>query len=257
MKKAELKSYLDELVDRYNRPAFIEKDPVSIPHQFSNKRDIEISGYLTATIAWGQRITILNNAHRMMEIMGNSPYDFVMNASADELEELQFIHRTFNGEDLRFLVEGLRSIYHKNSSLEEVFVPKTDETDLFESIQRFRAELVGGRDAGRSGKHIANPSKGTAAKRIHMFLRWMVRDDDRGVDFGIWKGIPMSKLSCPLDVHTGNTARKLKLLKRKQNDRKAVEELDDQLRKFAPQDPVKYDFALFGIGVDPLLNFSW
>ncbi len=256
MKRSELKAYLDELVDRYNRPSFIEADPVSIPHRYSNLQDIEISGYLTATIAWGQRATILKNAQNLMERMGHEPHQFVMHATDKELDDIHFVHRTFNSEDLQFIIKGLRSIYLKNKSLEKIFLPLDNEVNTFGGIQRFRDELIGNRMAGRSGKHIANPAKDTAAKRINMFLRWMVRADQRGVDFGLWHNYPMSKLSCPLDVHTGNTARALGLLARKLNDRKAVEELDANLRMLDPIDPVKYDFALFGVGVDPLLNLG-
>lgn len=256
MRKAELKEHLDELVDRYNRPSFFENDPIIIPKQFEEKRDIEIAGYLTATIAWGQRKSIIANAEKLMNIMGHTPYDFVMNASSDELDDLQYVHRTFNSQDLKYLVEGLRSIYLKNNSLEPLFIPNKGEQNTFEAIARFREQITSFKDPGRTAKHIANPAKGAAAKRIHMYLRWMVRSDDRGVDFGIWERIPTSVLSCPLDVHTGNNARKLGLLMRKQDDRKAVEELDASLRALDPVDPVKYDFALFGLGVDPLINFG-
>lgn len=253
---SEFKSTLDELVDRYNRVSFIDDDPIQIPHRFSRLEDVEISGLLTATIAWGQRKTILKNANHLMDIMGQSPYEFVMNASAEDLRDLQFVHRTFNAEDLRYFIESLRSIYLKNKSLEGLFIPKKKEKDNFSAIQRFREYIVQNADPGRTAKHIANPAKGAASKRIHMYLRWMVRKDDRGVDFGLWERIPMSKLSCPLDVHTGVNARALGLLTRKQNDRKAVEELDQSLRQLDPQDPVKYDFALFGMGVDPLLKLG-
>lgn len=252
----ELKATLDELVDRYNRPSFIEDDPIQIPHRFQDKQDIEISGLLTATIAWGQRKTILNNADKLMQIMGHAPHDFVLNASEKELEEIQFVHRTFNETDLRYFIKTLRSIYLDNNSLEGLFLPAKEESDLFPAIERYRQFLIDLNEPGRTSKHIANPAKGAAAKRIHMFLRWMVRKDDRGVDFGIWNTIPMSKLSCPLDVHTGNNARSLGLLKRKQNDRRAVEELDSSLRSMDSSDPVKYDFALFGMGVDPLLKLE-
>lgn len=252
----ELKATLDELVDRYNRPSFIEDDPIQIPHRFQDKQDIEISGLLTATIAWGQRKTILNNADKLMQIMGHAPHDFVLNASEKELEEIQFVHRTFNETDLRYFIKTLRSIYLDNNSLEGLFLPAKEESDLFSAIERYRQFLIDLNEPGRTSKHIANPAKGAAAKRIHMFLRWMVRKDDRGVDFGIWNTIPMSKLSCPLDVHTGNNARSLGLLKRKQNDRRAVEELDSSLRSMDSSDPVKYDFALFGMGVDPLLKLG-
>lgn len=256
MNLKETKIYLDELVDRYNRPNFIVADPISIPHGFTAKADIEISGFLSASIAWGQRKTILSNGMKMMDIMGHSPLDFVLNASDQELNEIDFIHRTFNSDDFVFLLKGLRILYTQEASLESYFVPLAEETNLFPAIQRFRDELIGTRDPGRSGKHIANPAKGTAAKRIHMFLRWMVRKDNCGVDFGIWNKISPSLLSCPLDVHTGVNARALGLMNRNQNDRKAVEELDRSLRQMDPLDPVKYDFALFGMGVDPSMKIS-
>lgn len=251
-----LKDTLDELVDRYNRPRFIEDDPIQIPHAFSKREDIEISGLLTATIAWGQRKSILTNARKMMDIMGHSPHEFILHANARELRDIQFVHRTFNADDLRYFIQSLRFIYHKFSSLEDLFIPLDSEDDLFTSIERFRESVISNLSPGRSSKHISNPAKGAASKRIHMYLRWMVRSDDRGVDFGLWKRIPMSKLSCPLDVHTGNNARFLGLLNRKQNDRRAVEELDISLRSMDPTDPVKYDFALFGMGVDPLLKLG-
>lgn len=254
MKTTELKPFLDELVDRYNRPDFIQDDPISIPHSFSLRQDIEISAYLASTIAWGQRVTIVKNAWKLMEIMGNSPYDFVMNSDQVNWKKIHFVHRTFNTEDLQFIVEGIKSILLKYNTLEDAFLPQVNEVNHFDSISRFRSELIGVRDAGRSSKHIANPEKGAAAKRIHMFLRWMVRSDDRGVDFGIWNKLSPSMLSCPLDVHTGNNARELGLLQRKQNDRRAVEELDNALRSMDAQDPVKYDFALFGMGVDPTMQ---
>lgn len=256
MNRADLHAHLDALVDKYNRPHFIEDDPIQIPHRFTNPQDIEVSGYLTATIAWGQRVTILKNASSLMEMMDNSPFDFLMNATESEIDRLQFIHRTFNSEDLGYLLRGLRNLYQNASSLSEYFLPKEDETDLFPAVQRFRDTLTSYAEPGRTAKHIANPEKGAAAKRIHMYLRWMVRRDNRGVDFGLWENIPMSHLSCPLDVHTGNNARALGLLKRVQNDRRAVEELDKSLRAMDSSDPVKYDFALFGLGVDPLLNLG-
>lgn len=254
MKLDQLKPFLDELVDRYNRPHFIEHDPISIPHQYSKTQDIEISGFLAASIAWGQRTTIVKNATKMMEMMDCDPFNFVMNASDSELDKLSFVHRTFNSEDLQFIIKGLRSIYSEFNTLEDVCLPRENETHLFPAITRFRSALIAGREPGRTGKHLANPEKGTAAKRIHMYFRWMVRADDRGVDFGIWKRISPSLLSCPLDVHTGNNARDLGLLSRKQNDMKAVLELNESLRQLDATDPVKYDFALFGMGVDPAMK---
>lgn len=240
---------LNALADKYNNPAFIASDPIQIPHEFKSKQDIEISAFLTATISWGQRGTIIRNARKLMEIMNRAPYDFILHCTEHELNQIHFTHRTLNSHDLRFLLLCLRGVYFQHNSLEDLFLPQPGETNLFPAISRFRTALLNGRDPGRTGKHLANPDKGTAAKRVHMFLRWMVRRDSRGVDFGLWQRIPMSILSCPLDVHTGNVARALKLLNRKANDRRAVEELDRELRKMDPTDPVRYDYALFGEGV--------
>lgn len=250
MSPAELKDHLDALVEKYNRPEFIEEDPISIPHQYSEKSDIEIVGLLAATIAWGKRKTIVANAQRMASWMGDSPTDFVLHAPNHIIENSHFKHRTFNEIDLAYFIMSLRQVYTNHDSLEDLFLLKDDEVDAFEAITRFRTSFTAHMAPGRTNKHLANPAKGAASKRIHMFLRWMVRDDNAGVDFGLWKNIPMSHLSCPLDVHTGNVARALGLLSRKANDRKAVEELNRSLRLLDPLDPVKYDFALFGFGVD-------
>lgn len=249
MNKAELKSFLDEKVVEYNQPKFVESDPIQIPHQFHQKEDIEIAAFLTATIAWGNRKMINNNAKKMMELLGNSPYDFIINHTEDDLENLQFfVHRTFNGTDFVFFVKALQNIYKNHGGLEAVFTNAGTE-NLQESISHFKKVFFSIPHPERTRKHVSDPKKGSAAKRINMFLRWMVRNDNTGVDFGIWKSISPAQLSCPLDVHSGNVARKLGLLKRKQNDAKALLELDTNLRKLDATDPVKYDFALFGLGV--------
>ncbi|PTX62971.1 uncharacterized protein (TIGR02757 family) [Kordia periserrulae] len=249
MNITELKSFLDEKVLEYNQPKFVESDPIQIPYQFHQKEDIEIAAFLTATIAWGNRKMINNNAKRMMELLGNSPYDFIMNHTKEDLEKLQsFVHRTFNGTDLIFFVKALKNIYKNHGGLEAVFANASTE-NLQESISHFKEVFFSIPHPERTRKHVSDPKKGSAAKRINMFLRWMVRNDKAGVDFGIWKSISPSQLSCPLDVHSGNVARKLGLLQRKQNDAKALLELDTALRKLDPNDPVKYDFALFGLGV--------
>lgn len=250
MTKSELKDFLDEKVVEYNHPKFLESDPLQIPHRFQKKEDIEISAFLTATIAWGNRKSIINNASKLMELMGNTPHDFVMNHSADDLATLsRFAHRTFNGEDLGYFVTSLKNIYETHNGLESVFAKGQEQDSLQLVISDFKKVFFELPHPSRTTKHVSDPMKGSAAKRINMFLRWMVRDNNTGVDFGLWKQLRPSQLSCPLDVHSGNVARKLKLLKRKQNDAKALAELDKNLRKLDALDPVKYDFALFGLGV--------
>ncbi|KAB1154115.1 TIGR02757 family protein [Flavobacterium luteum] len=246
----ELKSFLDEKVILYNNPYFIESDPVQIPHLFTQKEDIEIAGFLSATIAWGNRKMIIKNAHKMINLMGNAPYDFVMSHSENDLERLeQFVHRTFNGGDFFTFTKGLQNIYKNHNGLEKVFALNQGTDNLQKSIHEFKKLFFEIPHQNRTQKHISDPLNNSAAKRINMFLRWMVRQDNKGVDLGIWKSISPSLLSCPLDVHSGNVARKLGLLNRKQNDGKALAELDKNLRHLDPIDPVKYDFALFGLGV--------
>jgi uncharacterized protein (TIGR02757 family) len=246
----ELKHFLEEQVQRYNHPGFIELDPVAVPHQFSQKEDIEIAAFFAATLAWGNRKMILKNAQALMDIMDRQPYDFVMKASSSDYKALsKFVHRTFNGEDAIQFVKSLRHIYQNHGGLEQSFACAT-KTSAIEGILSFRAKFFEHKHLARTTKHVSDPGSGSAAKRLHMFLRWMVRNDNKGVDFGIWKSIQPQQLSIPLDVHSGRIARELGLLKRTQNDAKAVEELDRQLRLLDPLDPVKYDFALFGLGVN-------
>jgi uncharacterized protein (TIGR02757 family) len=250
MTESELKLFLDEKVVQYNHPRFLEDDPIQIPHRFSLKEDIEISAFLTATIAWGNRKSIINNASKMMELLGNTPYDFVMNHSQGDLEKLStFVHRTFNGVDLQYFIRSMQHIYLHHGGLEPIFSQNSEKDSLQSAISNFKKVFFELPHPTRTTKHVSDPMKGSAAKRINMFLRWMVRDNSTGVDFGLWKTLRPSQLSCPLDVHSGNVARKLKLLKRKQNDAKALAELDLNLRKLDALDPVKYDFALFGLGV--------
>nr|WP_223600566.1 TIGR02757 family protein [Chryseobacterium sp. GVT01B] len=250
MKFEELRDFLNEKADRYNTPDFIENDPIQIPHRFSLKQDIEIAGFLAATISWGNRKSIINSANKMLDIMGNSPYDFVMNYSEKDLEDIQdkSIHRTFNGQDFSYFIRQFNRIYKENESLESLFEVKEPENNFLHAIERFRNGFLE-TEKHRSHKHISSPYKNSSAKRIIMFLRWMVRKDKRGVDFGIWENIDQKNLSIPLDVHTGNISRKLGLVSRIQNDWKTVEELDAAIRKFDEADPAKYDFALFGLGV--------
>ncbi len=250
MKKKELKEFLDAKVLQYNHPEFLESDPIQIPHLFDLKEDIEISGFLTATIAWGNRKSIITNAHKLMELMDHAPYDFILNHSEEDLEKLEhFVHRTFNGEDLVHFVKSLKHIYQNRGGMEGLFTNGPAKDSIQPTISKFKEAFFEIPHPKRTTKHISDPLKGSAAKRINMYLRWMVRDNTTGVDFGLWKDIPTAILSCPLDVHSGNVARKLGLLKRKQNDAKALAELDHSLRKLDPIDPVKYDFALFGLGV--------
>ena len=250
MTQSELKDFLDEKVIQYNTLDFIESDPVQIPHLFSQKEDIEIAGFLSATIAWGNRKMIIKNSHRMMDLMGNAPYDFVMSHTENDLETLEsFVHRTFNGGDFSTFIRSLKHIYQNHGGLENVFNKHQEAGSMQKSIHELKKLFFEIPHQNRSQKHISDPLNNSAAKRINMYLRWMIRQDNKGVDLGIWKDIPPSALSCPLDVHSGNVARKLGLLTRKQNDGKALVELDLQLRKLDANDPVKYDFALFGLGV--------
>ncbi|MGM5471210.1 TIGR02757 family protein [Flavobacteriaceae bacterium LMO-SS05] len=246
----QLKDFLDQKVEQYNNPKFIESDPIQIPHQFQTKEDIEIAGFLTATIAWGNRKSIITNAKRMMQLLDHAPYDFVVNHKESDLEVLlPFVHRTFNGSDFIQFIAGLNHIYTIHNGLEAVFSKYAETDSLQKSIHHFKHCFFEIEHVPRTQKHVSDPVKNSAAKRINMFLRWMVRQDQSGVDFGIWKSLSPSQLSCPLDVHSGNVARKLGLLKRSQNDAKALLELDTSLRKLDKTDPVKYDFALFGLGV--------
>ncbi len=250
MNFSDLKSFLDEKVTLYNNPNFIESDPIQIPHLFSQKEDIEIAGFLSATIAWGNRKMIIQNSHKMMNLLGNSPYDFVMSHSDNDIEKLStFVHRTFNGQDFGTFIKGLQHIYTHHNGIEAVFALHQENHHLGKSIHEFRKLFFEIKHQTRTQKHISDPLNNSAAKRINMYLRWMIRKDNAGVDLGIWKSISPHKLSCPLDVHSGNVASKLELLTRKQNDGKALAELDAQLRSLDATDPVKYDFALFGLGV--------
>ena len=247
---AEIKDFLDFKVNEFNRPEFIEIDPISIPHRFSLKEDIEISAFLTATISWGNRKAILGAADQMMHLMGESPYDFIMEYDDLNLKKLsEFYYRTFNGVDFIYFLQAVRNIYVNHGGLENLFNELTSRFSIQESISEFKNIFFELPHSYRTQKHISDPFRGSAAKRLNMMLRWFVRNDQKGVDLGIWSKISPSMLSIPLDVHSGNTARKLGLLYRKQNDAKAVKELDTVLRSFDPLDPVKYDFALYGLGV--------
>ncbi|MEZ4916553.1 MAG: TIGR02757 family protein [Chitinophagales bacterium] len=245
---------LNDAFYRYHEPNFIDDDPIQIPHLFSKKQDIEIMGLLAATLAWGQRKTIINNCFKLVELFENNPYDFIINHSDEDLKPfLNFKHRTFNATDLLYFIAFLKQHYQKHESLETAFTinfsakEKTVENALihfhnyFTSLDFFPA---------RTRKHIATPARKSACKRLNMYLRWMVREDDKGIDFGLWKNIKPSQLLCPLDIHVERQAKKLGLVKRKPTDFKAVLELTENLKKIDKTDPVKYDFALFGLGIE-------
>lgn len=247
----EVKELLDEKYFQFNNTSFIETDPISIPHQFSKKEDIEIAALLVATIAWGQRISIINNGNKLMRLMNDEPYEFIMNFSKRDATRFEsFVHRTFNSVDCVFFLNSLKNIYTKHDGLEAAFSSNfsSKETDVKNAITNFRELFLSIPHSSRSDKHVSNPSAKSSAKRLCMFLRWMVRKDKHGVDFGIWKSIHSSQLCLPLDLHTGNVSRKLGLLTRTQNDWQAVEEITAVLREFDKKDPIKYDFSLFGLG---------
>ncbi len=248
MNKTELKEILEFKQKEYQNPKFIETDPIQIPRQFSKKEDIEISGFIAATLAWGQRPQIIKKSQLWMQLMDYEPFSFITNASEKEFEVFSsFVYRTFNSDDALFFLASLRNIYLNHGGLENVFAkyPK----DMKANIAYFRSVFVETEHLKRSEKHLANTNKGSAAKRINMYLRWMVRDAKEGVDFGIWNKIKTSELMIPLDTHSGRVARKLGLLERTQSDWKAVVELTETLKEFDPIDPIKYDFALFGMGI--------
>ncbi len=247
----EIKDLLDEKYFQFNNSTFIETDPISIPHQFSKKEDVEIAAFLVATIAWGQRISIINNGNKLMRLMNHEPHEFILNFSKrDAVRFENFVHRTFNSVDCIFFLNSLKNIYTKHKGLEYAFSDKftKDKIDVKDAITNFRELFLSIPHQTRSDKHISNPSAKSSAKRLCMYLRWMVRKDKHGVDFGIWKSINSSQLCLPLDVNTGNVSRKLGLLTRTQNDWQAVEEITSVLREFDKKDPIKYDFSLFGLG---------
>ncbi len=249
---SDLKDFLEEKYHLYNRKNFISSDPVSIPHRFTSQEDIEIAGFLAATIAWGQRTTILKNAGDILKKMDLAPHQFVLNFKKKDLTVFDgFVHRTFNDEDLKVFLFSLQRIFRKYGTLENLLRQflVSGETDMSAVISKWRTEFFKIDHNPRTLKHFSDPLKGSATKRINMFLRWMVRKDEFGVDFGLWKSMSSEILTCPLDVHSGRVARKLGLLQRTQNDWKAAAELTKKLKTFDPKDPVKYDFALFGLGV--------
>lgn len=246
-----IQSFLNQKVLSFNHTSFIETDPIQVPALFTTKENIEIAGFLAATLAWGQRPTIIRNARWLIAHMGNNPIEFLQRETEDDwIVFTDFKHRTFNGTDCIYFLKALRNIYQNHGGLEQVFTDGylIDRT-VFSALVHFRKIFFELEHELRTEKHVSDVEKGAAAKRLNMFLRWMIRTDRSGVDFGLWKRIPASALMLPLDVHTGNVARKLGLLTRTQNDWRAVEEITARLREFDPMDPIKYDFALFGLGV--------
>ncbi|MCB9032366.1 MAG: TIGR02757 family protein [Chitinophagales bacterium] len=237
--------------DKYNNINFIDDDPISVPHRFTKKQDIEIAGFFAAILAWGNRKTIIKNANRIITMMDNQPYDFIVNHTTKDLKPMQdLVHRTFNATDLLYLIASLKEIYIQNNSLEKLFSNKTIQQGLIDFHNTiFSYEPI----SERTRKHIASPIKKSTCKRLNMYLRWMVRQDNNGVDFGIWKTIDAANLLCPLDVHVENYARQLNLIARKQKDWLTVVELSDNLKQICPTDPIKYDYALFGMGIEKVV----
>ena len=255
MNKNELKNLLDKKAAQFNRPDFIAPDPISVPHRFSKSQDIEIAGLFAALLAWGQRKTIVNNANRLMDLMDGAPYDFICNhKETDRTRFESFVHRTFQPVDLLYFVEFLQYHYQQHRSLENLFADGMSENEVHTGpgLAHFHRQFFTLPHMVRTEKHVQTPDRKSACKRINLFLRWMVRKDNQGVDFGIWQGIKPAQLLCPLDVHVHRTATALGLLKRPQSDWQACLELTAKLRKMDPEDPVKYDFALFGMSIQPL-----
>ena len=248
----ELKPFLDSKVEQYNHYGFIKNDPISIPHRFKKKQDIEIAGFFASILAWGQRVTIINKSSELLAMMDNSPHDFLLHHKSAELRRFEkFKHRTFNATDTLYFIEFLSQYYKKHDSLETAFMPNNMGETVEQSLIDFHHLFFSLPDfPTRTKKHVSTPERKSACKRINMFLRWMVRTDNEGVDFGIWKNISPSKLICPCDLHVERVARKLKLIKRKQMNWETALELTVNLRKLDPSDPVKYDFALFGLGIE-------
>lgn len=246
-----LKSFLEQKVDHYNQPSFIKDDPISIPHRYSKKQDIEIAGFWTAMLSWGQRKTILNKSMELMQLMDDAPHDFIMNhEESDRKRFLQFKHRTFQADDSLYFLSFLQSFYRSHDSLESAFCPDEKHPSTAQRLTHFHNTFFSLPDLlQRTRKHVSTPARKSSCKRLNMYLRWMVRQDKNGVDFGLWKKINPAALMIPLDVHVFRVAQHLQLLTRNKTDWQAVEELTSNLKILDPQDPVKYDFALFSIGV--------
>jgi uncharacterized protein (TIGR02757 family) len=247
--KNSLIAFLNKKVDLYNQPSFINSDPVCIPHLFTAKQDIELAGFFAAIFAWGNRTTIINKSKELMQLMDNSPHQFILQHDPDHLKPLMlFKHRTFNSGDLLYFIEILKQHYLTHDSLENAFFPSTNLT-VEEALNNFKDYFFSLPHLKRTEKHISSPLQKSTCKRLNMFLRWMVRKDNKGVDFGLWRKISPAQLICPIDIHVSRVARRIGLLQRKQTDWQAATELTEALREFDNKDPVKYDFALFGLGV--------
>jgi len=253
MKKSELKSYLDKKVIEYNNSDFVSQDPISIPHSYTKKQDIEITAFWVSMLSWGLRKTIINKSKELFGIMGESPHEFIINHSEKDRAKFEsFKHRTFQFTDTLYFLDYLQRYYRGHDSLEEAFTKHLNDKseNVEKAISGFHDDFFAIDYAPqRTRKHVATPVRGSTCKRINMFLRWMVRDASTGVDFGLWDSLQPSQLLMPLDVHVDRVGRKHKLIKRKQRDFQTVLELTKALKKFDPEDPVKYDFALFGMGV--------
>lgn len=250
-----LKDFLDLKSDQYNSPDFIENDPIVIPHQFTKKQDIEIMGFWSAMLAWGQRKTIINKCNELIRLMDGAPHDFIINHQDTDLKRLVgFKHRTFNDTDTLYFIEFFKHHYNNNDSLETAFLPPDNskgDVSVERALNHFRSYFFSLEDyPRRTIKHVSSPAQKSGCKRLNMFLRWMVRSDDKGVDFGIWKSLKPGDLICPMDVHVDRVARKLGLTTRAQVNWQTAVELTERLREFDPIDPVKYDFALFGLGIE-------
>lgn len=247
----EIKEFLDEKAELYNRHSFIVDDPIGIPHLFNKAEDIEIAGFLAASISWGNRKSIVASAKRLVGLMDNAPHDFILHYTESDFHTIsKFVYRTFNSLDLQAFILSLKKIYLEHGGLRSVFEEAYVETgSIRDVLVQFRNTFCADDFLVRSHKHVSSVANNSSAKRLNMFLRWMVRSDARGVDFGLWNKIPPSALYLPLDLHTGNVARKLGILSRNANDWKSVEEVSGVLKSFSPEDPIKYDFALFGLGI--------
>lgn len=252
MNKPALKEFLDKKVEQYNLPHFIEADPISIPHRFTLLQDREIAGFFAAILSWGTRSAIISSAGRLMELMDNTPYDFILHHEEKDLGRfLTFRYRTFNATDLLYFISFFREYYSSVTSLESAFSAHLDATDktVEKALRGFYKIFFAGDHPERTRKHISTPAKNAACKRLNMFLRWMVRRDHQGVDFGVWRNIAPSQLVCPMDVHVARVAFRFELTRSAEVNWKNAVALTDELRKFDPSDPVKYDFALFGLGI--------
>lgn len=251
-----LKSFLDNKFSLFNKAEFVLSDPISVPHSFSNKKDIEVAAFLTSTISWGQRITIINNAKKLMSLMDDAPHDFILHHQPKDLKPFEkFVHRTFNSDDCLAYLHSLQNIYRNHGGLESTFSKAfSDSVNTLEAIEKVRNIFFSTPHLPRTQKHFSSPAKNSATKRLNMFLRWMVRPAD-GIDFGLWNAIPACKLIIPLDIHVSRAARKLNLIKTKQDNWKAAVELTEELKKFDENDPIKYDIALFNWSVCENLKF--